>query len=351
MNAEILKTRGKALTVTNREFKLPEDGYIQIVSIEEAPIGLDVTEHLTGERVTPAIQVLDREAIDQMAASFKGEVLVDYEHFSHDGDKETKAAGWIQNVEAREDGLYAQIRWSQSGKAALEGGDYRFISPEFPVEHLEHLGGNRYRATVINGAGLTNRPGLKKIKPLSNREQNTQTTKTDMDNKVILCTLLGLAATATDNEIRNRVTEFQTEQRAKDDQLKELDTIKNREKGYLEQLADRDLEKYSGVIKNRDKVREQLITNRESTLALLDNLELDNTQTQETEGKTQPPGKTIFNRSTAKGPENVINKANNELDAKAATIRNRASELINKNPRLTLAQAYDQATQELNEKA
>lgn len=359
MNAEILKTRGKALTVTNREFKLPEDGYIQIVSLEEAPIGLEVTEHLTGQRDQPAIQVLDREAIDSMAATFKGEVLVDYEHFSHDGDKETKAAGWIQNVQAREDGLYAQIRWSQSGKAALEGGDYRFISPEFPVEYLENLGGNRYRATVMNGAGLTNRPGLKKIKPLSNRggmsstsshAQQQQTEKTDMEHKAILCTLLGLAATATDESIRNRVTEFQDQQRAKDAQLNELESIKNREKGLLEQLADRDLEKYSGVIKDRDQVREQLITNRESTLALLDNLELGNTQTKENQEAAQQPGKTIFNRSTAKGPENVINKANADADKEAAFVANRASELITATPGMSLSDAYRRAQNEYNAK-
>jgi len=361
MIAEILKTRGKALTVTNRDFKLPEDGYIQIVSIEEAPIGLEVTEHLTGQREQPAIQVLDREAIKSMAATFKGEVLVDYEHFSHDGDKETKAAGWIQNVQAREDGLYAQIRWSQSGKAALEGGDYRFISPEFPVEHLEHLGGNRYRATVMNGAGLTNRPGLKKIKPLSNRggmsstsshAQQQQTEKTDMDLKTILCSLLAIAPTATDEQIRNRLTAFQDEQRAKDDQLKELETIKNREKGYLEQLADRDLEKYSGVIKNRDKVREQLITNRDATLELLENLELgdSDTTTAQTQAANNPPAKTVFNRNTAKGPENVINKANDAADKEAAFVANRASELIKATPNMSLSDAYRRAQNEYNAK-
>jgi len=344
MNAEILKTRGKALTVTNRDFKLPEDGYIQIVSIEEAPIGPEITQHLTQQNLTPAIQVLDREAIDRMAASFRGEVLVDFEHFSHDIDKETKAAGWIQNVQAREDGLYAQIRWSKSGKSALEGGDYRYISPEFPVEHLEHLGGNRYRATVINGAGLTNRPGLSKIKPLSNREQNTKTKETDMEHKAILCSLLAIAATATDEQIRDRVTAFRDEQRAKDDQLKELETIKNREKGYLEQLADRDLEKYEGVIKNTEKMREQLITNRESTLALLESLELDSGQTP---SKTQEPPKTIYNRSSSKAPKDVISKANDAVDKQVAAIRNRAAELRVSNPKLTLAQAMDRANEEL----
>ena len=357
MNAETLKNRGPAITVVNSEFQLPEDGYVQIVSIQEAPMSTDISAHLTGQSGIPATQVLDRQAIETMASKFKGEILVDYEHHSHDMDKTTTAAGWIQNVEVRDDGLYAKIRWSKSGREAIEGGDYRFISPEFPVNELEHLGGNRYRATSLTGAGLTNRPGLDKIKPLSNRNggatstsphsSQNKTTNT-MEHKLILCSLLGLAATATDEAIQNRVTEFKDEQKTLGQKAEELETVKNREKTLLEQLADQDLEKYDGVITNRDQWREQLITNREITLKLLEDLKPGDTNggmSSEESHESQPPTK-VFNRQSAKAPEDVVNKANAAEDAKAAFVQNRAAELMKTNSTLTLNQAYNQATTE-----
>ena len=356
MNAETLKNRGPAITVVNSEFQLPEDGYVQIVSIQEAPMSTDISAHLTGQSGIPATQVLDRQAIETMASKFKGEILVDYEHHSHDMDKTTTAAGWIQNVEVRDDGLYAKIRWSKSGREAIEGGDYRFISPEFPVNELEHLGGNRYRATSLTGAGLTNRPGLDKIKPLSNRNggatstsphsSQNKTTNT-MEHKLILCSLLGLAATATDEAIQNRVTEFKDEQKTRDNQIAELETGKNREKEHLEQLAERDLETYKDVIKNRDEMKELLITNREPTLKLLENLNLGGaTSTSAQESQTEGNPKVVFNRGSAKTPENVVTKANAAEDAKAAFIQNRASELMKTDSNLTLAQAYQRAETE-----
>jgi len=40
-----------------------------------------------------------------------------------------RPAGWIGGLEHRDDGLYAQIRWSDLGHQALTGGRYRLASP------------------------------------------------------------------------------------------------------------------------------------------------------------------------------------------------------------------------------
>ena len=56
-------------------------------------------------------------------------LLVDFDHASHDPAQPTTAAGWISSLEPRDDGLYAQVRWSDLGHAALTGGRYRLASP------------------------------------------------------------------------------------------------------------------------------------------------------------------------------------------------------------------------------
>lgn len=41
-------------------------------------------------------------------------------------------AGWIAELEARADGLYARVEWLEPGKAALAARTHRYVSPTFP---------------------------------------------------------------------------------------------------------------------------------------------------------------------------------------------------------------------------
>ena len=123
------------------------------------------------------VQVVDDAACAAMLGNVQREaqdpnfagLCLDYEHFRHDPEKESRAAGWVMNIEQRRDGIYAAPRWSTSGKAAVEGGDYRFISPEFDPRSLQPLGGNRYRVTRLVGFGLTNNPNMRGMAALTNR--------------------------------------------------------------------------------------------------------------------------------------------------------------------------------------
>lgn len=145
-----------SLQLFNR-FSPPVDGWIQISPLGNFPHGSGV------------VQVVDAAALDSLANSYQGDLLLDFDHESSDPTKRTTAAGWIDGVEARADGLWGHVRWSAAGENALANGEYRFVSPVWDVEEL---GGKRVRPVRLLEAGLTNKPNLKNLKPISNREQD-----------------------------------------------------------------------------------------------------------------------------------------------------------------------------------
>jgi len=152
----------------NNTFVLAGDGWVQVTPCGEFPhVGAGVT------------QVIDREACDRIAADFVGRksdanfpgVLVDFDHFSLDTEKSSEAAGWITELESRDTGLWARVRWSDAGLSAVQGGRFRLMSPVFPPpSQCEDLGGGRIRPCVLVSVALTNEPNIKGGRPLANRQ-------------------------------------------------------------------------------------------------------------------------------------------------------------------------------------
>ncbi|OQA30263.1 MAG: Mu-like prophage I protein [Betaproteobacteria bacterium ADurb.Bin341] len=152
----------------NNTFILATDGWVQVTPCGEFPhVGAGVT------------QVIDREACDRIAADFVGRksdsnypgVLVDFDHFSLDTEKSSEAAGWISDLEARDTGLWARVRWSDAGLSAVQGGRFRLMSPVFPPpSHCEDLGGGKIRPVMLVSVALTNEPNIKGGRPLANRQ-------------------------------------------------------------------------------------------------------------------------------------------------------------------------------------
>jgi len=158
---------------SNINFQPPADGWFHI-----AP-------HGTFPHPTGALQVIDAEACDAMLGTFNEEarqpnfpgLLVDFDHSSHDPAQPTTAAGWIGALEHRDDGLYAQIRWSDLGHQALTGGRYRLASPVWNRADCDQWtapandGGDvvHLRPRRLDRLALTNDPNLPGMVPLSNR--------------------------------------------------------------------------------------------------------------------------------------------------------------------------------------
>jgi hypothetical protein len=152
----------------NNTFILATDGWVQVTPCGEFPhVGAGVT------------QVIDREACDRIAAEFNSRkadsnfpgVLVDFDHFSLDTGQSSEAAGWITELESRDTGLWARVRWSDAGLAAVQGGRFRLMSPVFPPpSQCEDLGGGRIRPRALGSVALTNEPNIKGGRPLANRQ-------------------------------------------------------------------------------------------------------------------------------------------------------------------------------------
>lgn len=82
-------------------------------------------------------------------------MAVDFNH-AMDSDDRTRpapAAGWVERLEARADGIYGEIAWTSEGRDKIAGRVYRYISPVL----LHDKAG---RVTAILRAGLTNTPAL-----------------------------------------------------------------------------------------------------------------------------------------------------------------------------------------------
>jgi hypothetical protein len=146
------------------------------------------------------------ERLATFAQNFKNNVRttqldVDYDHKDVDG----KAAGWYQDVEVRDDGLWAEIEWTPNAFASLQAGEYRYFSPEFSDEWVHPQTGETHKDVLFGGA-LTNRPFLRDILPI-NLSEVIQANEGDnlMDPKE-LRKLLGLPEDASDDDTNSALT-------------------------------------------------------------------------------------------------------------------------------------------------
>jgi phage I-like protein len=248
-----------------------------------------IAPHGTFPHPTGAMQVIDAEACEAMLGTFNEEarqpnfpgLLVDFDHSSHDPAQPTTAAGWIGGLEHRDDGLYAQIRWSDLGHQALTGGRYRLASPVWNRADCDQwtapAGDGRevvhLRPRRLDRLALTNDPNLPGLTPLSNRSCGGQyeqsngsgrslTLEQNMNLRTEIIQQLHLPATAGVEEMAAALHA----------QTAELETLRNRCTRLTEAQAESDLERFADVITNRDVVRAQLLANRDGTMALLNAL-------------------------------------------------------------------------------
>jgi hypothetical protein len=165
ISRHLLEGRMNTLLLNRDGFQMPADGWYQM-----APLGE------FAHAAASVVQVVDQDACESMVNRFRAEaqvpnfagLLVDFDHFSLDGEKRSEAAGWITNLEVRDHGLFGQIRWSDVGEEAVKGGRYRFLSPVWARSDCVDLGNGRLRPVRLLNAALTNDPNLKGMIPLSN---------------------------------------------------------------------------------------------------------------------------------------------------------------------------------------
>lgn len=105
---------------------------------------------------------------------------------------DSPARGWIVELEARADGVWGKVEWTQTGRQMVAGREYRGISPAI----LRKPDGE---VIALLRASLTNDPNLTQLATLHNRS-------TEMDLLTQLRTALGLGADAPEATVLAAVT-------------------------------------------------------------------------------------------------------------------------------------------------
>jgi hypothetical protein len=79
-----------------------------------------------------------------------------------------KAYGWVMQLQAREDGLYGQVKWSEAGLELLKNAHYKYLSPYWEGKQIGTESGKPvFRPFAFLSVGLTNTPNIP-VKPLAN---------------------------------------------------------------------------------------------------------------------------------------------------------------------------------------
>lgn len=282
------------------------------------------------------------ELLAALVQSFEGDVLVDYEHFSHDPNKPTDAAGWGSAVRVSADGIELEVDWADPAKEKIQQKVYRYISPEFSGDVRFEDDEFKFYPEALTGAGLTNRPKLKALRPVSaNRE--TTTPPTDMKAKQWLCSILGISADTPDDQLEAKVTAFQTELTDLRKEAKSgKDAAAENETLRTEQM-NRDLERFADVIDDKEAAKALLSLNREKAVKVFEGLQ----------SKLKPEPRTpLFQKNRATPPNGQQHFEEGEDADEKATAHFRAVEArahtIVRERGLSWTQAFDAAKAELN---
>lgn len=347
--------------ILNRDFTHPTDGWYHIEALGEH-------HGVMGENGKPVhiIQVIDSEAATSIVNRFNRaardgklrhghELLIDHEHFSDQIDKESRAYGWLQELQNRADGIYARIRWTATGKAAVDGGDYRFFSTEYDRPSLKVLNSEsprRVRPLQLDGLTLTNMHNNRGQKPITNRDtfadpggsadQDKNNKNNQRKNMQRIAQALGLAAEASEDAILDAITKLKTDAGKSGEMKQQVETMTNRikalESDQVTTLIEAHGIKDEKVINRLRPVLENM-PKREDQVAFIEEV-VAKPATQNNTGK-------VLNRADAKNPGTKTGSSTSQDDAqaKADKIRNRASELVRGGMKFDAA--WNEATREV----
>lgn len=132
------------------------------------PLGVSIAHAITikGES-KPMITDTPREALEELVANFHQSyqepgLLVDCDHASLRPDGSTRAVGWVQDVQLREDGVYALVKFTPFGAALVDGGEYVNRSPTMD---LRETSDGHYVPQRLLSLALTNTPAFQMLHP------------------------------------------------------------------------------------------------------------------------------------------------------------------------------------------
>ncbi len=156
---------------------------------------------------------VDAALVSKFVANWKANgspaLPVDYHH--EEGDI---ASGWIESLEARDDGLWGQIGWTKTARAHIVDDEYRYLSPTFALESTDRRSGKPqgpwlYGAALLNDPFFDSMPRVAaSVIPDSTQPPTASVAKEQHLNRKLLCARLGLAEDATDEQINAALEKF-----------------------------------------------------------------------------------------------------------------------------------------------
>ena len=118
------------------------------------------------------------------------DIAIDYFHEYY-----AEAAGWIKDIVLQDNDtrLFATVEWTEKALEKINKKEIKYISAEFDIDYIDSETRKKYGPTLL-GAGLTNRPHVKDMKPVFNEHDNNTIKKDDnMDFETILQAIGGLS--------------------------------------------------------------------------------------------------------------------------------------------------------------
>ncbi|NBB17042.1 hypothetical protein GVN21_16875 [Caulobacter sp. SLTY] len=152
----------------------------------------------------------DRSHADQvvaasLAAAGGTDLVFDYDHQSFFGAKDgvggqAPASGWMRKLWAEDDGIYAEVDWTEPAAARLKAREYRYVSPLFTHER------GTGRITRLVNASLVNTPAITELPAVASHQEGLTPEGPSMKFTDQLAETLGLQAGATEAQILAALT-------------------------------------------------------------------------------------------------------------------------------------------------
>lgn len=92
----------------------------------------------------------------------------------HETDRE--AAGWFKELQLSEDGteLWSEVKWTPLGQRKVQDAEYRYLSADINLNFKSNEDQKVHGPTLM-GAGLTNRPFIKNMEPVTQLSEKENT--------------------------------------------------------------------------------------------------------------------------------------------------------------------------------
>lgn len=147
-------------------------------------------------------QIEDAQAVINASMADRGDIEIDENHasfLSAPKGGEAPARGWIVEMQARDDGIWGRVDWTDDGRRLVASRAYRRISPVFDPETRK-----TGRISKILNVSLVNRNNLRGLAALNQQQEP------DMDLMAKLAELLGLEAGADEAAITAAIEALKT---------------------------------------------------------------------------------------------------------------------------------------------